>query len=206
VNKFIGDAVMAFWGAPVADPAQSDHAVDAAIDMQSAMAKMRADLLTAGGPPLRMRIGLHRGDCIVGNLGGTHRFDYTAIGDSVNLASRLESVNKLYGTGILMSDSVAKTLRPGRVMRPVDRVRVKGRHQAVELFTPCDDPSLAAMANAALAAYREGHWEGALAQWRALAEAHRDDGIAKVFLARLEAWSVRGWPDPWDGITELEAK
>jgi len=206
VNKFIGDAVMAFWGAPVADPAQSDHAVDAAIEMQTAMAKMRADLLAAGGPPLRMRIGLHRGQCIVGNLGGTHRFDYTAIGDSVNLASRLEGVNKLYGTGILMSDRVWKTLRPGRVMRPVDSVRVKGRQQAVDLFTPCDDPSLAAMAGAALAAYREGRWESALAQWRALAEAHRDDGIAKVFLARLEAWSAGGWPDPWDGITELESK
>ena len=61
---------MAFWGAPVDDPEQSDHAVDAAIEMQTAMAKMRSDLLAAGGPPLRMRIGLHRGDCIVGNLGG----------------------------------------------------------------------------------------------------------------------------------------
>jgi len=174
--------------------------------MQAAMAKMRAELLAAGGPPLRMRIGLHRGDCIVGNLGGTRRFDYTAIGDSVNLASRLEGVNKLYGTGILMSDGVAKSLRPGRVMRPVDSVRVKGRHQAVLLFTPCDDPSLAGLASAALAAYRERRWEGALAQWRALAEAHPDDGIAKLFLARLEAWSVRGWPDPWDGITELESQ
>ena len=115
-------------------------------------------------------------------------------------------MNNVYGTGILMSDGVAKTLRPGRPMRPVDSVRVKGRQQAVELFTPCSDPSLVAMATAALAAYREGRWEGALAQWRTLAKAHPDDGIARVFVSRLEAWSARGWPEPWDGITELESK
>lgn len=206
VNKFIGDAVMAFWGAPVADPAQADHALDAAIEMQAAMTKMRAELLASGGPTLGMRIGLHRGECIVGNLGGMHRFDYTAIGDSVNLAARLEGVNKVYGTGILASDGVAKTLAAGRSMRPVDSVRVMGRHQAVELFTPCDDRALAARASEALDDYRAGHWESALARWRAFAQSHPDDPIAKVFLARIEAWSASGWPDPWDGITELESK
>ncbi len=206
VDKFIGDAVMAFWGAPVADADQCLHALDAAVDMQAAMGKMRAELIAAGAPPLRMRIGLHRGECIVGNLGGLQRFDYTAIGDGVNLASRLEGVNNVYGTGILVSEAVAAAIGEARSLRPVDSVRVKGRKQAVGLFTPCDDPALVLRSADALAEYRAGHWESALEKWRSLAGAHPDDPVAKVFLARLEGWSSRGWPDPWDGVTELESK
>jgi adenylate cyclase len=206
VDKFIGDAVMAFWGAPIADPEQSAHALEAALEMQAATARLRAELLAKGGPVLRMRVGVHRGECIVGNMGGTNRFSYTAIGDAVNLASRLEGVNNVYGTGILASDSVAHTAGDGHPLRPVDTVRVKGRHQAVELFTPCDDPALAEKTAAALAAYRAGDWPLARASWQELAKAHPDDPIAPVFLARLEAWAKSGWPDPWDGVTVLESK
>jgi adenylate cyclase len=123
VDKFIGDAVMAMWGAPIADPEQSLHAVQAAIAMQAATARMGAELAAGGGPTVRMRVGLHRGECIVGNLGGHNRFEYTAIGDSVNLASRLEGVNNVYGTGILVSDAVAKAVGDRVRLRPVDAVR-----------------------------------------------------------------------------------
>jgi adenylate cyclase len=206
VDKFIGDAVMAFWGAPVPDADQSIHALDAAIDMQRKMAEMRSQLLAAGGPAVRMRIGLHRGECIVGNMGGANRFEYTAIGDTVNLASRLEGVNNVYGTGILLSESVARAVEGSRTLRPVDTVRVKGRHQAVPLFTPCDDPALVAKSAAALETYRRGEWAGALAQWQELSQAYPDDPVCAVILGRLRAWSGHGWPDPWDGITELESK
>ena len=206
VDKFIGDAVMAFWGAPLADADQSVHALDAAIDMQRKVAAMRAEMTAAGGPAVRMRIGLHRGECIVGNMGGANRFEYTAIGDTVNLASRLEGVNNVYGTGILLSEEVARAVGNGQALRPVDTVRVKGRHHAVGLFTPCEDPALVMKSAAALDAYRRGEWALALAQWQELSRAYPDDPVCAVFLARLSAWSEHGWPDPWDGITTLESK
>jgi adenylate cyclase len=206
VDKFIGDAVMALWGAPLPDPKQSEHALAAAIEMQAATAKFAAELAAGGGPPLRMRVGIHRGECIVGNLGGHNRFEYTAIGDAVNLASRLEGVNNVYGTGILVSDAVVAAAGGGVPLRPVDSVRVKGRHQAVELFTPCADATLLARGREALEAYRAGRWDETLAQWKALARDYPDDPVAKVFVSRLEAWASAGWPAPWDGVTTLESK
>ena len=206
LDKFIGDAVMAFWGAPVPDPEQSRRALEAAIDMQKTVAAMRAELAATGGPTMRMRIGLHRGECIVGNMGGTNRFDYTAIGDHVNLACRLEHVNVVYGTEILVSEAVAKAVGATPALRPVDTVRVKGKKNAVDIFTPCEDPALIEKTAAALDAYRRGKWTLATTRWQALCRAYPDDPVGHVFLARLRAWSERSWPDPWDGITELESK
>ena len=206
LDKFIGDAVMAFWGAPIPDPEQSRNALGAAIDMQKTIAAMRAELAVTGGPTMRMRIGLHRGECIVGNMGGSNRFDYTAIGDNVNLAARLERVNNVYGTEILVSEAVAKAVGATSALRPVDTVRVKGKKNAVDIFTPCDDPALIEKTVAALEVYRRGEWTVAMARWQALCDAYPDDPIGRVFVARLRAWSERGWPDPWDGITELESK
>jgi adenylate cyclase len=205
VDKFIGDAVMAFWGAPVADAEQSLHALSAAVEMQAATARMAAELSGSGGPPIRMRVGLHRGECIVGDLGGNNRLEYTAIGDAVNLASRLEGVNNLYGTGILVSQAVADAVSERIRLRPVDTVRVKGRNAPVQLFTPCDDPALAERTLAALSAYRAGRWEEAEAAWREVAAKWPGDPVAKVFAARLAA-HARARPHAWDGVTTLESK
>lgn len=206
VDKFIGDAVMAFWGAPIADPEQSLHAVQAAVEMQQKIAEMRQDLLAQGGPDLHMRIGLHRGECIVGNMGGVGRFDYTAVGDSVNLASRLEGVNKVYGTGILLSDSVAQAIGDQLMLRQVDTVRVKGKHLGVPIYTPCDDTQLKAMSESALAAYSEGDWDVCQNRWQAVADAYPDDPVAHAFLSRLRTMRAAGWPSQWDGVTTLETK
>ncbi len=206
VDKFIGDAVMAFWGAPVADPDQSLHAVEAAIEMQHKVAAMRADVLAAGGPELAMRIGIHRGECIVGNMGGDNRFDYTAIGDAVNIASRLEGVNKFYGTGVLLSDAVATALA-GRVrLRPVDTVRVKGKQSGIAIYTPCEDGRLNALSKSALDAYRQGDWSAAWERWQAVLIYRGEDAVAQLFLSRLRLWQQDGWPESWDGITTLETK
>lgn len=206
VDKFIGDAVMAFWGAPILDDQQSQHAVQAAVEMQQKIAVMREQVLAEGGPHLHMRIGVHRGECIVGNMGGDNRFDYTAIGDTVNLASRMEGVNKVYGTGILVSDSVAQAIGASLPLRPVDTVRVKGKHQGVDLYTPCDDPALVEATTAALTAYRQGQWEQSGQLWQALAERWPDDPLPPVFLERLEEFRTHGYPADWDGITTLESK
>jgi adenylate cyclase len=206
VDKFIGDAVMAFWGAPVSDAEQSRHAVEAAMHMQASIAAMRADLAARGGPEMRMRIGLHRGECIVGNLGVTGRFAYTAVGDCVNLASRVEGVNSAYGSGILLTQAVADAVGSRIPLRLVDTVRVKGRSHPVTLFTPCDDAALVSRSAAALEAYRQGKWSEATALWDAFAAAYPEDPIARVFVARLRQWARDGWPDAWDGVFTLQAK
>lgn len=206
VDKFIGDAVMAFWGAPITDPDQSLHAVKAAIEMQEKIAVMRLDILATGGPELQMRIGVHRGECIVGNMGGNNRFDYTAIGDPVNLASRLEGVNKVYNTGILLSESVAQAVSAQIKLRQVDVVRVKGKHQGVGIYTPCQDAKLAKLTESALNAYRSGDWAQTQERWQTVKTAYPDDPVAATFLKRLAHFQAAGFPATWDGITTLESK
>lgn len=203
IDKFIGDSVMAFWGAPIADAQQSQHALAAALQMQQSVAELRRQLAGEGGPQLTMRIGLHRGECVVGNMGGANHFAYTAVGDSVNLASRLEGANKAYGTGILLSASVVASLGPGAAVRPVDCIRVAGRQQPVDIYTPCNDVSQQASTVVALAAYRSGDLSAAHSAWQALAQDYPDDPLPAVFLARLQQWQGGGVPTDWDGVTRL---
>lgn len=163
VDKFIGDAVMAFWGAPLDDPQHAEHAVTAAISMQQAMQVLVADLAARGLPPIHMRIGLHTGRVVVGNVGSDQRFSYTAIGDAVNLAARLEGANKAFGTGILLSAATAAQLPPTVALRALDDVIVKGKTEPVRVFTPCDDAALRGASLAALDAFHARDWENASA-------------------------------------------
>jgi adenylate cyclase len=204
IDKFIGDAVMAFWGAPIADRDHALHAVRAAVEMQAEMGRWRAE---PGGPAqLHMRVGLNAGPMVVGNLGSRDRFDYTVIGDAVNLASRLESVNRVYGTSILLSDAVARHMGEAIGLRPVDRVRVKGKREAIEIHTPCDDVPLVSATREAIAAYRARQWDVAEGLWLAMARLAPRDGLAQVYLARIAAH--RGSPPAagWDGTFDLQDK
>ncbi len=161
VDKFIGDAVMAFWGAPLDDPQHAEHAVNAAILMQQAMQVLVADLRARGLPPIHMRIGLHTGRVVVGNVGSEQRFSYTAIGDAVNLAARLEGANKAFGTGILLSAATAAQLPSSVALRALDDVVVKGKTEPVRVFTPCDDAAVRDASLAALDAFHARDWDGA---------------------------------------------
>lgn len=161
VDKFIGDAVMAFWGAPLDDPQHAEHAVTAAISMQQAMQVLVADLRARGLPPIHMRIGLHTGRVVVGNVGSEQRFSYTAIGDAVNLAARLEGANKAFGTGILLSAATAAQLPSSVALRALDDVVVKGKTEPVRVFTPCDDVAVRDASLAALSAFHARDWNGA---------------------------------------------
>ena len=161
VDKFIGDAVMAFWGAPLDDPQHAEHAVTAAISMQQAMQVLVADLRARGLPPIHMRIGLHTGRVVVGNVGSEQRFSYTAIGDAVNLAARLEGANKAFGTGILLSAATAAQLPSSVALRALDDVVVKGKTEPVRVFTPCDDAAVREASLAALNAFHARDWNGA---------------------------------------------
>jgi adenylate cyclase len=187
VDKYIGDGIMAFWGAPLPDDRHAERALQAAIDMQQRFAKLARRLGRKGGPVMSMRIGIHTGNVIVGNVGSRARFAYTAIGDAVNLASRLEGANKAYGTSILLSEATVRHLE-GRVpLRPVDSVMVKGRTDAVTIFTPCADAVLAELSRAALDAFNRNALDQSLTLWRQLLAAYPSDGIATAFVNRIES-------------------
>ncbi|THB79902.1 MAG: adenylate/guanylate cyclase domain-containing protein [Desulfobacteraceae bacterium] len=206
VDKFIGDAIMAFWGAPLDDPDQADHAVIAAIRMQKAMAHIREKLIIDGFQGLNMRIGIHSGEAIVGNMGSEQRFDYSAIGDSVNLASRLEGINKIYGTRILLSSSTKRLLKKDMSMAAVDRVVVKGKIRSIDIYTPLENKELGDRITLAVKTFQDMGFQRAEHLWKQLYAHPEAAGIAHVYLERLKAFQVRP-PDPgWDGSTVLTIK
>jgi adenylate cyclase len=204
VDKFIGDAVMAFWGAPLDDAEHALHAVRAAIAMQVAMDGLQPFYQEMGVSNVGLRIGVHSGPAIVGNMGSEDRFDYTALGDTVNLAARLEGINKMYGTRILLSEASANPLDGRIALRPVDRVRVKGKNEPVRVFTPCDDPALIRLTEAALTAYRAQDWHAARVAWAAVLAHAPEDSLTPVFLGRIDHFETDPPGDDWDGSVALE--
>lgn len=203
VDKYIGDGIMAFWGAPLPDDRHAERALRAAIDMQDQFGKLARRLGRKGAPDLSMRIGLHTGNVIVGNVGSRARFAYTAIGDAVNLASRLEGANKAYGTSILLSEATVRHLKGRVLLRPVDSVMVKGRSDAVMIFTPCTDETLSELSRAALEAFNRRSLEQSLALWRQLLSAYPADRIAATFVKRIESLQSSATGD-WTVATALD--
>ncbi len=204
VDKFIGDAVMAFWGAPLDDGQHAEHAVRAALAMQQAMQPLVADLQARGLPPLHMRIGLHTGRVVVGNVGSQQRFSYTVIGDAVNLAARLEGANKAFGTGILLSEATAAQLPAHLSLRALDDVVVKGRTEPVRVFTPCDDAGVRELSAAALAAFHARDWPLAQRHLHALLAQLPGDAAALRLLDRLAAGRALPADAPWSPAASLD--
>lgn len=204
VVSFMGDGLMALWGAPLDDPDHAFKAVQAAVRMQEAMARLRAELVAQGMPEIRMRVGINTCEAVVGNMGSNTRFSYTAMGDGVNLASRLEGCNKLYGTPILVSgETVAKL--GGRIpMRRVDRIKVAGKAVAVDVFTPLDDAHRVERTAAAFEAYARGDLEAAAALYAELREQDKEDRVALRMLERIEKWRRDPTLASPDGSVALE--
>ena len=214
VDKYIGDAIVAIFGAPLEDSDHAAHGVAAALACQARLAELNAGEPAFAGRRLVMRIGLNTGEALVGNIGSRRRFNYTAMGDTVNLASRLEGANKFYGTTILASEAVRQAAgdhsgaQAGEIAdwREIDLVRVVGRDRPVRLFTPLDKPVDQDVQQGfaeALGAYRAGRFEDALRQFGALAAL---DPVSAAFAKRLADWLAEGVPQPWGGVTVLEAK
>jgi hypothetical protein len=173
--------------------------------MQNDLSALRGELRRDMGVELYMRIGINRGECIVGNMGGKNHFNYTLMGDAVNLASRIEGVNKVYATGILVSDAVASAVK-GRIrLREIDTVRVKGKQAGTTLHMPSDDETLNTMTAGALAAYRAGAFARSGELWQEIAGRYPQDPVARVFLARITRLKSGAVAD-WDGITTLDEK
>ena len=156
--------------------------------------------------PVSMRMGLHSGQAVVGNLGSTNRFDYTAIGDNVNLASRLEGVNKLYGTGVLLSVATVEHLEDRSDLRYVDRISVAGKEEPIEIFTLSSDVELIRLSQNAVDAYKARDWRQAQALWRETLEYDPKDGVAAVYLERIEGFLSTPPRSDWDGVTSLDKK
>jgi len=186
VDKFIGDAIMAFWGAPLEDASHAEHAVRAAIDMQAAMEQLVASLRERGLPSIGMRVGLHSGPAVIGNVGSDTRFSYTAIGDAVNLAARLEGANKAFGSGVLLSETTARQLPADIRLRPLDDVIVKGKTEPVRVYTPCADEALCRLSEQALAAFHARAWDSAGQLLRELLTLKPRDLAATRLLERIE--------------------
>jgi adenylate cyclase len=134
IDKYIGDCVMAFWGAPLDSPDAAGNACRAALASLEALEEVNAGFRARGLGAISMRVGLHTGDAIVGNLGSDRLFDYTVVGDTVNLASRLESANKYFATGIMLSEETLRDAGEGFVVRELGLIAVKGKLQPVRIF------------------------------------------------------------------------
>jgi adenylate cyclase len=204
VNRFIGDAIMAMWGAPLDDPQQSIRACRAACEMQEDLERLRAEFKAEGLPEIRMRVGIHSCNAIIGNLGSAERFDYTAIGDGVNLAARLEGVNKLYGTGILLTGETAARLDGEVRVRLVDRVIVKGKSEPVDIYTPCLDETLIALSSQAIDAYRARRWDESESLWRELVRHSPGDALAAIYIERIQRGRAIASGADWESAVELE--
>jgi adenylate cyclase len=214
IDKFIGDAVMAFWGAPLADDDHAVNACRAALRLRDMTAALRA-AAPAAAQGLSIRIGLNTGPMLVGNIGSEERLSYTVIGDAVNLASRLEGLNKLYGTAIIIGEATRLAAGPRIVARELDRVAVYGRtgsSRVYELLSLAGASGGAVTAWVAayergLALYRERRWGDAIAALQKVACLKGADDLPSALLIERAAQYMRLPPPPdWGGIEVLGRK
>lgn len=213
VDKYVGDAVMAFWGAPVPNPDHARAAVETALEMQREMVRLAESLIVKGFPALEMGVGINTGQVIVGDFGSSVRKAYTAIGDAVNLASRLESLTRRYGVGVVVGEATRLAV-PGFAWRELDRVRVKGKGAAVTIYEPLGPESeigsgqkadLAVWTDA-LEHFRARRWSAAESGLRHLAQREPRQALYSVYLDRIAQLRAEPPAADWDGVVAFEYK
>jgi adenylate cyclase len=213
VDKYIGDAVMALFGAPVGSPQDVHNALSAALAMKSRVDAVNAANRVSGMPLLKTGIGLHTGEVVAGNLGSANRMNYTVIGDAVNLASRLEALTKQYGAGILVSEDT-RNQGGGFVYRELDMVRVKGKERPVRIFAVLGregqvSPATLAVTAAfeqALGYYRNSAWDAAEKILQSLETNDTDTALFRLFLQRISLCRKQPPGKDWDGVFTFDAK
>ena len=203
VDKFEGDAIIAFWGAPVEYEDHAQRAVSSALECQRVHAVLNRRLEEINFPPLHTRMGLASGSMVVGNMGSDKRFDYTMMGTDVNLASRLEGVNKVYSTPILISNTTKEFLPESIKCREIDTVMVMGQKTPVTIWEPVlKIPVFAERYSKALKLYRSGDFQLAMKLFVEIEE----DGPSKTMASRCDQFIREGTPAEWDGTWVLTSK
>lgn len=214
VDKFEGDAIIAFWGAPLTQPDHARRACLAAIDMQRFMIDYRARLKAEGRPVLHVRMGMNTGDMLIGNMGSAQRMDYTMMGDAVNLAARLEGANKFYGTYSMISETTYAQVADAVEVRELDLIRVVGRREPVRVYEllerkgalAADRQALVEGYAAALEHYRAQRFEEALAGFRRVLDLDPDDGPSLTYSDRCQTFIETPPGADWDGVYQLTGK
>ena len=215
IDKYIGDSVMAFWGAPAENDKQAREACLAAIEIEEHIKILNEKWKKESREAFETRIGINTGVALIGNFGYTERFNYTAVGDNVNLASRLEGLNKVYGSEILVSESTEKEAGEGLIFRVLDMVAVKGRQQSVTVYQLLGTISnkasrklvnLASDSEMALVHYLSSQWDEAFDAYSKILAEYPDDITAKMFVQRCKALRENPPDRNWDGVFRVKEK
>ena len=205
LDKFIGDAVMAIYNAPLTVAGHAGHACRSALKMLERLGELNEEFSKRGVPRLEIGIGINTGEAVVGNMGADMRFDYTAIGDNVNLSSRLEGLNKYYGTHVLVSEST-RSQADGFLFREVDLVRVKGKNEPVAVYELLSErPAFEPRFVQALAHYREQEFSLALPLFDEIA-AESGDPVSRLYLERCRQFVAAPPGAGWDGVYVAKSK
>ena len=214
LDKYIGDAVMAFWGRPFLD--LHDHAAcacRAALLMGQSLQKLNENWELQGRPTLKIGIGINTGPMMVGNMGSQRRFNYTVMGDHVNLGSRVEGLNKEYGTQIILTEFAHEHVEGQFVTRQLDLIRVKGKQQPVaiyELLGLASEQSIYADLlrefQEGLSVYRAGRWDAACEIFQSLAAQYPSDGPSRLFVHRCQQFLEETPHGAWDGVYTMTTK
>jgi adenylate cyclase len=213
IDKYVGDMIMAFWGAPVHDPGHRQQAVEAALSMLEQLEQMQPEFAERGWPAVHIGVGINTGMMNVGDMGSEYRRAYTVIGDAVNLGSRLEGLTKYYGVKLIVGETTAAGLN-GMLLRCLDRVKVKGKHEPVTIYEPLGsmgsvpDHLTAEIrdSNRALEYYFEGNWEKAVAAFRTLHHAVPGHRFYNLYLERIASLQAEGIGPGWDGVFKHTSK
>jgi adenylate cyclase len=213
IDKYMGDCVMAFWGAPVVVPDHAASAVRAALGMAQAVDQLNQEHRSQGLPEVGVGIGLNTGTMCVGDMGSELRLSYTVIGDAVNLGSRLEGLSKTYGVAVIASEFTQQQ-SPEFLWLELDRVRVKGKAQAVAIFTPVAELALATPEQKAvvdlwrqfLTDYRAQNWPQCVALLQTLLQQEPQSVLYALYAERLQMLATLPHQPDWDGATNFESK
>lgn len=208
IDKYVGDMIMAFWGAPLKDKLHAQRGVETALAMQQALKKLRATFVARGWPEIYIGIGVNTGIMNVGDMGSEFRRNYTVLGDAVNLASRLESLTKQYGVGIIVGEATYQATQSLFVFRQLDRVRVKGKKIGMNIYEAvCSAVEVSdelrneiAMNAQALTFYFTQQWDKAENLFKQLSAAHPDSKHYNLYLHRIEQFRLNPPAEDWDGV------
>lgn len=213
IDKYVGDMVMAFWNDPIEDPQHAQHAVLAGLKMVAKVKELAPVFAEQGLTNVRVGVGINTGTMHVGDMGSKYRKSYTVLGDAVNLASRLESANKFYGTSILVSNSV-KEMSPGVIFRFIDKVVVKGKHLPINVYEPiCLQDQLTKELESelreydlALKAYYARDWCQAKNRFDCLNQKYPKEGVYRIYFTRTQQFECTEPSCEWEGTHTLDEK